>query len=102
MPTLLTKQPAERFPVALEFASRLPPGTSLSSAVASGYDLTALLADDTILVTTTPSITGTQALIVVQGGTTGHLYKVTIAVTLNTGTPPYVLEEDFHLGVRAI
>lgn len=94
------KQPNEQYPIGYEFAGKIPASSSLSSAVVSAWDFTANVdVSGTVLQTTTGTITGTQALVRVQGGTGGHNYRITFRVTLNTGD---ILEEDVIMLVREI
>ncbi len=90
------KQPSENQPLAFEFAGKLPTGTSLASGTVSAVRLDAGTTDNSVLASTTLTISGTQARFRVQAGTGGLAYKITALVTLSDGS---VLEEDLLLNV---
>ena len=97
MPSTLTKQPSENYPLALQYYGNLPVGTSLSSAALSAIDLL----DDSdatniVLASPTGTISGTQVLFRVQGGATGKNYKITCLATLSDGS---ILEDEITLTV---
>ncbi len=99
MPSFI-KQPAEQYPIGIDFTGKLPTGATPSSAVLSAIDL----ADGSsqslvVLETTTGTISGLQVLGRVRSGTEGHTYKITFVVTLNTAD---ILEEDVFMRVQAI
>ena len=91
------KQPAESYVIAIEWLGRLPIGATLSSGTVSAVNMATGLTDNTVLASTTATISGTQARVKVTGGTTGTDFKVTFLCTFSTGD---VLEEDIIMMVR--
>lgn len=92
----LVKQSSESFPAAFDFKDRLPFGVSVVSAIVSAIDT-----DDgsdvtsAVLQSPTASISGTRAMFIVRGGTSGKTYKITMLATISgVGTP---LEEQLLL-----
>lgn len=98
-PNFFEKQPGESYTIEIEFLNRLPSGTSLSSGTVSATDLSTMTTDNTVLASTTATISGTKAKTKVQAGTHGKDYKITFLTTLNDSS---VLEEDVEMRVRAI
>ena len=99
---VVEKQPSERFPVTVSYANRLPAGTALLSGTVSAVRLdTGADASSTLLYSTTVTVSGTDAVVRLQAGTAGLDYQVTVSVTLDTGSPAYLLEDDFLVQVRA-
>lgn len=90
------KQPAETYPIGVEFSGQLPAGTAIVSGTVAGKNMATGLTDNTILANTTATISGTQAKVKVLGGTDGVQYKITFLVTLDDGS---VLEEDILMNV---
>lgn len=99
MPGRFTKQPAESFTIAVEFAGKLPSGASLVSGTVSAVRTDTGATDNTVLASTTATIVGTQARVKVQAGTSGIDYQVTFLCTLSNGD---VLEEDLTMDVESI
>jgi hypothetical protein len=93
---MFEKQPAESWPIAVEFSGKLPSGASLSSGTVSAIRTDTGATDNSVLASTTATIVGTQARVKVQSGTTGIDYKITFLVTLSDGS---VLEEDVLMQV---
>jgi hypothetical protein len=91
------KQPNESYTIAIEFAGQLPAGASLVSGTVSAVRLDTGATDNSVLASTTLTISGTQARVKVQAGTDGVDYRVTSLVTLSTSD---VLEEDLLMKVR--
>ena len=91
-----TKQPVETFPIAIEFAGRLPPGASLASGTATGRVAATLATDNSILFSQTVTVDGTLAKVRVQNGTDGILYKISFVMTLSDNS---ILEEDVLMDV---
>ena len=92
----LVKQSSESSPAAFDFKDRLPSGMSVVSATVSAID-TADGSDATSLVLQSPtaSISGTRAGFIVQNGTSGKTYKITmLAMISGAGT---LLEEQLLL-----
>lgn len=99
MPGRFSKQPAESYTVAVEFAGKLPTGASLASGTVSAVRLDTGATDNTVLASTTATIVGTQARVKVQAGTSGIDYKLTFLMMLSNGD---VLEEDVTMEVEAM
>lgn len=95
------KQPAEAYVIAIEFAGtgKLPEGTSLFSATVQATRYPDLVVDNSVIANTLASISGTQALIKVLGGTHGNDYRITFMVTLSNLD---LLEEDVLMEVREL
>lgn len=91
------KQPSESWPIACEFAGKLPSGSSLVSGTVTAVRLDTGATDLSVLASTTITISGTRAVATVQGGTDGVDYKITFLVSLSAGGP---LEEDIQMEVR--
>lgn len=95
-----SKQPAEKYTIAIDFLDRLPTGRSITSAaitasiISSGADATA-----TVIDTPTATISGTQVQFTVKAGTTAVDYKLTATVTLDNA---HILEEDLTMKVAVI
>lgn len=98
MPGRFSKQPAESYTIAVEFAGKLPTGASLSSGTVSALRLDTGATDNSVLASTTATIVGTQARVKVQAGTSGLDYKITWLMTLSNGD---ILEEDVTMDVEA-
>ena len=96
----INKQPAERLPLAFEFRDRLPLGGQLYSGIflavniADGSDVV-----DDILVSPIGTVNGTQVRFMVENGTSGEVYKVTLLATLTDGA---ILEEDVLIAMGSI
>lgn len=86
------KQPTENWPIAFEFKDKLPPGLSLTSGSVSAVRLDTGATDNSVLASTVLAISGTQALMRVQAGTSGIDYKISSLVLLSDGSS--LLEED--------
>lgn len=91
-----TKQPGEDFPIAIEFANRLPSGASLVSGTATGRNANTLEVDNTILLSQVVTVDGTLAKVRIKAGANGTQYKITFVVTL---TDASILEEDLLMNV---
>lgn len=93
-----SKQPSERYKIAIEWSNKLPSGASLDSGSVSAVDTT----DDSdatsvVLASSTAEISGTQSRAIVRAGTDGTTYKITFLVTLDDGS---ILEEDVNMRVE--
>jgi hypothetical protein len=95
--TKFLKQPSESWLMAFEFAGELPPGATLTGGTVSAVRLDTGVTDNSVLVSTTLIIVGTQAQFTPQAGVAGIDYKITGVVTLNIGGS---LEEDVTMEVR--
>lgn len=91
------KRPTEAYSIAVEFVGKLPTGTSLASGVLNAVNRTTGLTDNTVLASTTATISGTQAIFKGQVGTSPTDYLITLTVTLNEGS---ILVEEVLLQVR--
>lgn len=93
----IEKQPNEQYPIAVEYSGKLPATTDLSSGTWSAIDTsTGADATATVLVSSSATISGTQARGVVKGGISGKTYKLTLLVTLTDGSK---LEDDINMAV---
>lgn len=91
------KRPTEAYSIAVEFVGKLPAATSLASGTLNAVNRTTGLTDNTVLASTTATISGTQAIFKGQVGTSPTDYLITLTVTLNDGS---VLVEEVLLQVR--
>lgn len=95
-----TKQPAETYKIAIEFADRLPFSATLASVVWSAIETsTGNSATATVIEDVAGEISGTQARVIVKAGTSGKAYKLTALVTLDDDS---ILEEDLIMAVVEI
>ena len=92
-----TKEPAEKYVIAIEYSGRLPTGASLSSGTVTAYDMGAGATDTSVLTSTTATIATTQAKAQVRAGSAGKKYKITFTVTLDTGD---ILEDEVLMTIR--
>jgi hypothetical protein len=76
------KTPAETETLAVEFLDRLPSGVTVSSGTVTAVDEDGTT-DETVLGSTTATISGTQTQFVVQAGTHGKFYTVKVTTTLS-------------------
>lgn len=90
------KEPGERYAIAIEYANKLPSGATLASGTVSAVDLATNVTDNSVIVGTSATISGTQAKITVQAGVANKRYKITFLVTLNTGE---ILEDEVVMHV---
>ncbi len=98
----IPKQPAEIFPITIEYLAKLPTGVNLLSGVASATKRSDQSdATGTVLVSPTVTVTGTQGAIIVQAGDDGEDYDIEFTMTLDAG-PPYILEDEIRLEVNEI
>lgn len=96
MSQTIIKQPLESYTVGFEFAGKLPSGVTLTSGTVSAMNIGSGATDNTVLASTTATISGTQAVVKVQGGVNGQMYRVTFLLTLSNGD---ILEEDLEMQV---
>lgn len=102
-----TKKPLEVYPIAIDFAGKLPVSTDEENPIViasgtfsavnkhTGEDATAEFISDTAAV-----IFGEQALTSVQGGALGDDYLISCLVLLSPGSPVPTLHEDVTVYVR--
>ena len=95
----LEKQPGENWPIAIKCKGALPTGLSLASGTVSAIRLDTNATDNTVLASTTPTISGTDAILRIQAGAAGVDYKITALLLLSDGIS--LLEEDVLLHVVA-
>ena len=97
--SLFTKQPAEQYRIAVEFAGKLPTGLSLVSGAVSAIRLdTGADQSATVLGSTIATIIGTQASVLIKAGAGGVQYKITLSVVLSDADAS-ILEEDIVMSV---
>lgn len=95
-----TKQEWERIPRYFDYTDELTKmgsGVTLSSATLAGYNVTTGAADNTILSSTTATISGAQAQGLAIGGTAGNTYKITCQASFSNGAR---LEDDDFMKVE--
>ena len=93
------KQPAEKFPISIDFTNRLPSGLTISTVTLAALDLsTNSDVTTTIFGGTSGTVSGNKATGTVRAGTNGHAYKLTITATLSDSS---ILEEDLNMSVVA-
>ena len=90
------KQPSETYTIAVDFVGALPVGETPFSGTVSARKYETGVTDNTVLSSTTATISGTQARIRVLGGTSGLVYRITFLVTLTNND---LLEEDVDMFV---
>lgn len=90
--TMLTKQPDETLPFAIDFINKIPSGDSLNS-------ITSVSSNPTGLIITNQTIYGTQVAFDVAGGASGTLYTITAGVATTAG---YKLKGEGGLYVAAL
>lgn len=92
-----TKQPSEKYTIAIDYTDRLPVGRSLSSAAVSAIRIdTGADATSTVIDTPTATISGFQVQFTIKAGTSGIDYKLTVVATLDNG---HILEDDLTMKV---
>lgn len=94
-----SKQPSEKYWVGIEYLNRLPPDLpSLVSATCAAFELPSLNdATSSVLGSTSATINGTQATVLVQGGVSETDYKISVHAFLSSGAE---LEDDLRMQVR--
>jgi hypothetical protein len=93
----LNKQPAEKYGVSINFASRLPESVTVVSGVVSAINAKTLEADTTVYGASALVIEGAAATAIIQNGISGNKYQLTYTVTLSDGS---ILQEDIKLVVK--
>lgn len=92
------KQPAEKRTIAIEYQDELATGVTLSGGTVAAVNLSdGSSASATVLVSTTATISGTQARAQVQAGTNGTDYKITFLTTLSNSD---IWEDDVTMKVK--
>lgn len=95
---IFSKQPSEKYPIAIDYTNEIPIGTSLVSATGAAFDLTRNASDPTVLVSATGVVSGAQASLRVQAGQHGDKYKITFTTYLSDGS---ILEDDVIMEILA-
>lgn len=90
------KQPAESYTIGVDFADRLPSGTSPNAGTVTAFDPAGTDVSGTVLSGGVATISGTEARIKVQNGTHGLEYRLRFLVTLTNGD---VREKDILMQV---
>lgn len=84
------KTPEEQFTLAIEFAGELEDGISVSSGTVSAVEVlsgTTYNSGGTALIgSTSATISGTQARVLVKNGTAGFRYRIDFLITLSDST----------------
>jgi len=91
------KQPNEKFPIAISFASRLATGETVASIAVSAR-LVSTGADATATVVASSSLSTPTATVIVQAGSDGVDYVITVRATTDAATPA-VHEADIYMAV---
>lgn len=91
-----SKQPNETYSIAVEFAGKLPSGASLSSGTVAAYDAQGTNVSASTLVSTSVTVSGTQARTKVFGGIHGQEYRIQLQMILTNAD---LLEEDVLMKV---
>lgn len=84
-PEAFTKSPAETYTIAIEYSGRLPTGAALISGTVSAINEETKELDNSVLNSTTATISGTQARARVQAGTHGKRYRIVFSTTITGG-----------------
>lgn len=92
------KQPNEIIGYTLT-VNPLPSGVTISTATAAGFNLKTGEADDTILMSTSGTISGADVSIFTKSGVSGTDYRIRVTVTLSDSQ---VFYEDLILPVRSL
>jgi len=95
-PNSFTKQPTEQYPIAIEFANHLPINTSLNSVLVTAKNSDTSADTTGTVISGLGSVVGTQAKVVVTGGTDGERHTITFTVTLDDGS---ILVEDIIMKI---
>lgn len=94
----MTKQSAERRTRSIDFADKIPTSVTLSSATAVAIvAATGEVVTGSLLASGTCSISGTNASLVILGGSNGVDYKITVTATLSSSD---ILTADIILRVK--
>jgi len=93
----MRKQPAERRTRTIDFAAKIPTAVTISGATVALVDAETSESLNSLLASTTGTVSGTTVSFVVLGGTDGRNYKITVTATLSSGD---ILTADVLLAVR--
>jgi len=97
---VVEKDPAETFNIGMDFAPAIPAGKALSLATGTVYDdANGSNVSASLLASVGATISGTQAILQLRGGTDGHVYRVVLTATLDDGE---VIKDGFILSVKAL
>lgn len=91
------KQPTERIGYGPDFTDRLPTGATVSSATIVAINLATGSADNSVLASTTATISGNIAYATLINGVDGKDYQISWTCTLSDSS---ILVEDALLKVR--
>lgn len=80
-----TKRSSELLTWAVEFADRMPEEVTISTATLSAVETETRKPASSVLVDEEGTISGSQVLFGVQGGTSGKRYDITVTATLSDG-----------------
>lgn len=89
---------AERVPKSIDYADRMPSGATLSSCTVSAVILPAGTADNSVISSTTATVSGTAASVFVRAGVAGFRYAIRFTATLSDTT---VLPDELLMIVTA-
>ena len=92
----ISKQPAEKFPFAIDFTGRLPSGLTISSATVTATVYQGGASASSVL-EGSPVVANNVVTIKVKDGSDGVMYKITFTVALSDNFS--VLEEDILMEV---
>ena len=93
----IDKQPSEDLVYGIDFADEIASGVSLSSITWSAKRLDTLATDNTVLQSTTGTVSGTEGRCKIIDGVDGVDYQLTSIATLSDGN---VLEDEILMRVR--
>lgn len=93
----MRKQPAERRTKTIDFSAKLPTGVTISSATVAIVDPSTLESHNSMLASTTGTVSGDTVSFVVLGGEGDQEYNITVTATLSSGD---ILTADVLLSVR--
>lgn len=94
---LFSKQPAEIFPISMDYQYRLQTGETITSATITATTNIGITATSSII--STQSISGTIVKVVVQNGINKNRYKITFRATTDESN---IYEEDVYMDVLEI
>lgn len=93
----MEKQPAERRTRTVDFSAKVPTAATISTATIAMIDAETSKLDNSMLASTTGTISGGTVSFAMLGGVDGGEYKATVTATLSTGD---ILTADVLLSVR--
>ena len=93
----MRKQPAERRTYTVDFSNKVPSAVTIASAAVAVVDPDTLESHNSMLASTTGTVSGDTVSFVVLGGEDGREYKITVTATLSSAD---ILTADILLSVR--